>query len=88
MCPGPGLKTPVPGSSSRNLASRCGPFFKSFSSDTLAWGSYFGTVGSIDHPLIAVINAPGIERLPETLVISGEFDPLRLSNEKLVDRLR
>ncbi|MCR5281024.1 MAG: hypothetical protein K6D60_05020 [Lactobacillus sp.] len=38
--------------------------------------------------MIAVINAPGIERLPETLVISGEFDPLRLSNEKLVDRLR
>ncbi|WJD84594.1 hypothetical protein QSU93_09145 [Limosilactobacillus fermentum] len=45
-------------------------FFKSFSSDTLAWGSYFGTVSSIDHPLIAVINAPGIERLPEALVIS------------------
>ncbi|MEK1462374.1 hypothetical protein HC019_03520 [Limosilactobacillus fermentum] len=38
--------------------------------------------------MIAVINAPGIERLPETLVISGEFDPLLLSNEKLVDRLR
>lgn len=38
--------------------------------------------------MIAVINAPGIERLPKTLVISGEFDPLRLSNEKLVDRLR
>ena len=86
--PGARIEDTSAGIEFKEFGEQMRAFFKSFSSDTLAWGSYFGTVGSIDHPLIAVINAPGIERLPETLVISGEFDPLRLSNEKLVDRLR
>lgn len=86
--PGAQIEDTSAGIEFKEFGEQMRAFFKSFSSDTLAWGSYFGTVGSLEHPLIAVINAPGIERLPRTLVIFGEFDPLRLSNEKLVDRLR
>ncbi|MDH5017109.1 alpha/beta hydrolase [Limosilactobacillus fermentum] len=86
--PGAQIEDTSAGIEFKEFGEQMRAFFKSFSSDTLAWGSYFGTVGSLEHPLIAVINAPGIERLPKTLVISGEVDPLRLSNEKLVDRLR
>ncbi|ECC2329313.1 alpha/beta hydrolase [Listeria monocytogenes] len=41
-----------------------------------------------DIPFITPVNAKNLELLPPTLVAVGEFDPLRLQNNILVDKLR
>ncbi|EDN8189356.1 alpha/beta hydrolase fold domain-containing protein [Listeria monocytogenes] len=41
-----------------------------------------------DIPFITPVNAKDLELLPPTLVAVGEFDPLRLQNNILVDKLR
>ncbi|MEK1350685.1 alpha/beta hydrolase [Limosilactobacillus fermentum] len=85
--PGVTVEDPTAGIEFKEFKEALTGFFKAFTSDSLAHSTYYGKVGFDDNPVIAVINAPQLAEFPPVEVIVGEFDPLRKSNEVLVEKL-
>ena len=52
------------------------------------WDHYVNTPEEMDHPHASVFRATDLSGLPQALVITAEFDPLRDEGEAFGDRLR
>jgi acetyl esterase/lipase/predicted NBD/HSP70 family sugar kinase len=53
-----------------------------------SWSHYLGAADEGQHPLASPLRARGLERLPATLVLTAELDPLRDEGELYAHRLR